>query len=85
MYHKVPVISTDVGGIPEAIEHNINGLLSPKHNPSALANNIKTLMKNNELQKSFVAISHDKLHKKFTTFTMAQKTLEIYKTILEHG
>jgi len=30
-YHKTPVISTNVGGIPEIVDHNINGLMAPMH------------------------------------------------------
>ncbi len=85
MYHKTPVISTNVGGIPEAIEHNINGLLSPKHDPISLANHVKHLTNDLELQKSFVDISYKKLIQNFTTQTMAQKTLAIYKTILNNA
>ncbi|GAA4270869.1 glycosyltransferase family 4 protein [Aquimarina gracilis] len=85
MYHKVPVISTNVGGIPEAIEHNVNGLLSPKHNPAALADHVKSLASDEQLQKTFIEISYEKLLQNFTTETMAQKTLDIYKTILNHA
>jgi glycosyltransferase involved in cell wall biosynthesis len=40
MAHGVPVIATAVGGVPELIEHNVNGLLVPSHNPAALASAI---------------------------------------------
>ncbi len=83
MYHKIPVISTDVGGIPEAIEHKINGLLSPKHDPMSLANHVKHLADDQELQKTFVDTSYEKLNQNFTTHTMAKQTLEVYKNNIQ--
>ena len=34
---NVPVISTDVTGIPELVEHERTGLLVPQHDPDAIA------------------------------------------------
>ena len=35
--HQTPVITTRVGGLPEAVAHEITGLLVPPENPTALA------------------------------------------------
>jgi glycosyltransferase involved in cell wall biosynthesis len=40
MGHGVPVVATAVGGVPELVEHNVNGLLVPSHDPAALASAI---------------------------------------------
>ncbi len=83
MYHKVPVISTNVGGIPEAIEHDINGLLAPVYDSKTLTDHIITLSKDPQLQEEFIQKSYEKLMKNFTTSAMAKQTLEVYKTILD--
>ena len=36
MAARLPVISTPLGGIPEMIEHEINGELVPEHDPAAI-------------------------------------------------
>src|SRR5881398_2206453 len=36
MSARLPVISTPLGGIPEMIEHEINGELVPEHDPAAI-------------------------------------------------
>ena len=82
MYHKVPVISTNVGGIPEIIEHDINGLLSNKHDDLTLCRHIIELIKSPEKQHDFVEKSYYKLTESFTTARMAEQTLEIYKQII---
>ncbi len=81
-YHKTPVISTDVGGIPEIIDQDINGLLSPMHTPESLSKHIIELSENSLKQKSFVDKGYEKLISKFTTANMAQQTLEVYKNIM---
>ncbi len=82
-YHKKPVISTDVGGIPEIIEDGINGLLTPKHSPELLSEKIIHLFKNETLIDQFTSISYEKLMRKFLASTMAEKMLEEYKLIVK--
>ncbi|WP_378187144.1 glycosyltransferase family 4 protein [Aquimarina sp. W85] len=85
LYHKTPVISTDVGGIPEVIQNNFNGLLSPMHEPEKLAQHIVNLSDNKELQSTFTENGYIKLINTFTTQNMASQTLQVYKNILQHG
>ena len=44
MANRLPVISTRLSGIPEVIEHNVNGLLVPPNNSEALAAAIAKLL-----------------------------------------
>ncbi len=81
-WHKVPVASTNVGGIPEFITHNENGLLSPKKDAVKLAENIAVLLANPDLGKTFAARSHEKLQPKFTAEYMARETLQEYRKVL---
>ena len=81
-YHEVPVISTAVGGIPEVIEHKINGLLSPVYNHESLTENILFLMENPQLITTFAKISREKLLGNFTTEIMARETLRKYKNVI---
>lgn len=81
-YHKKPVISTNVGGISEILQDEINGLLSSKQNPEMLSEKIIYLFNNKELGEKFVTISYQKLITNYTASVMAQKTLKEYKNIL---
>ena len=42
----VPVVATDVTGIPELVEDGRTGLIVPQHDPAALARAIRCLMEN---------------------------------------
>lgn len=44
MAMKLPVVSTRISGIPELIEHGVNGLLVPQKDPEALAAAIARLL-----------------------------------------
>lgn len=81
-YHKVPVVSTNVGGIPEFIEDGYNGLLCNKEDAVALAGNIEILLEDKEKATNFALRSYVKLIPGFTSEFMAQATLqEYYKAI----
>jgi colanic acid/amylovoran biosynthesis glycosyltransferase len=43
MTSGLPVIATNHGGIPEAVEHGISGLLTPEGDPTALAQSLLSL------------------------------------------
>lgn len=80
-YHKTPVISTHVGGIPEIIEDGVNGFLAPMHDPKHLSNHILNLATNKNLTQQFIEISHSKLLEHYTTAKMAKETLKVYKKV----
>jgi len=84
MFHRVPLISTNVGGIPEIIEDKKTGLLAPMHDYKTLSNHIVSLSENTQLQKEFTDKGYQKLIEKYTTTNMAKQTLEIYKEIIEN-
>jgi len=74
----IPTITTNVGGNPEIIQHNKNGLLIPPANPTILSNNILKLLKNKNLQQQFTKESLLQINN-FTLHAMLQQTKEIYE------
>ena len=51
MAMEMPVISTDISGIPELIQDQINGLLVPEKNAAAMADAIERLLKDQALRQ----------------------------------
>ena len=82
MYYRVPVVSTNVGGITEVIENKKNGFLTPAHDHKALATHVLKLIENKELRKTFTKSSRETIEAQFTSQSMVLKTLEIYKQVI---
>lgn len=51
MAYGCPIVSTNVGGIPELIRDGVNGLLCPPENPQCLAEKLNLLIEDAELRK----------------------------------
>lgn len=81
-YYKTPVISTNVGGIPEIITDGENGFITEPHNPALLADKLIALQNNREIGEKFVERSHKIFLKNFSARKMAENTLAEYKKVL---
>lgn len=54
MANGLPVVASDVGGIPYLIENMKNGVLVPPGNPEAIARAVRTIVENDDLRKDLV-------------------------------
>ena len=78
-YLKTPVVATNVGGIPEIITHNENGILVPPNEPENLVTAINNILTNRELQDKLVENAHDYIIKNFTWEVLLPKYIELYE------
>lgn len=85
LYHKTPVVTTNVGGIPEIIEHNYNGLLAEKGDFKGLAQHVMRLLQDPALAMKFTKRGYERLMPKYTSENMAKETLEVYQNILKNS
>ena len=67
----IPVIATDVGGVPEVIDDGINGIIIPPRNVDALAKAILLLMNNQELRTKIAKNGERRYITHFTAEKMA--------------
>jgi glycosyltransferase involved in cell wall biosynthesis len=74
----LPIAATNVGGNPELIQDNINGLLAESKNPENLAKKIEILIKNPNLKKQFGEEARKKMENEFTLEKMVKETINIY-------
>lgn len=77
-----PIVSTDVGGIPEAIKHRENGMLVKPGDEDTLAENIMEVISNDDLARTLGAAARRTVVESFTVEKMVNKTEAIYKKIL---
>ena len=77
-----PVIGTRVGGIPEIIEHGVNGLLVDYGDVDNLKRSIAEILNNNLLREEIIQGGHDTINSKFRVETYQGKLENIYDTLL---
>lgn len=78
---KVPVVSTDAGGIPEIVQHEQTGLLAPIGDSEQLAREVIRLYRDRALRQQLSTAAHafvQKLDKRNTS----RKTIEIYQEVI---
>jgi glycosyltransferase involved in cell wall biosynthesis len=78
MLAEIPIIATEVGGIPEMIENKVNGLLIQPKNSQQLAEKINYLINNPEKARSMVQQARKKVITEFNLEKMVQKTKKVY-------
>ena len=77
----IPVISTNVGGIPEIITHEYNGLLSDDKDVKAMARNIEKLLRDSKLYTHMSINCKQFIDKNFTGEEIYKKWENIYSKI----
>ena len=77
-----PVVATRAGGIPEAVQDGITGLLVPPRDPQALADAVRYLLCHPEHVKAFGRAGRQRVEHYFTVEQMVCRTLEVYERVL---
>lgn len=73
----LPVIATNVGGIPEVVDEA--GIIVPSKNGRALADALKKLIDSPELRASYAAQLHERALTEFKVERMNEQTLALYR------
>ena len=81
-YFKIPVVATNVGGIPELITDNSTGILVPSENPSKLITAINKILSDSKLSNSLSAEAYDFIIKNMTWKKILPKYLDFYENLL---
>lgn len=79
----VPVIATNVGGNPEAIEDGVSGFLTPPGDAGAIAEKALLILDNPDMGKEIGEKARRRIADSFTIEVTAKKTIDLYKTILQ--
>jgi len=77
-YLKIPVIATNVGGIPEIVKNNETGILIDSENSSDMITTINTLLEDPKLQKKLTDNAYDFILKNFSWEILLPKYLDLY-------
>jgi glycosyltransferase involved in cell wall biosynthesis len=80
---EIPVIATNVGGLPEIIDENINGLLVPPGDQLALTNAILALLSDEKKRKQMGKEARKKFLNEFTSVKMTEGILSVYQKAIK--
>ncbi|ACL71028.1 glycosyltransferase family 4 protein [Halothermothrix orenii] len=78
----VPVIGTEVGGIPQIIENHVNGVLVPPKNSIKLADAIVSILQDNKERDIYSVNAREFVKENYSWIRVAKDTLDVYKKIL---
>jgi len=85
MAHRLPVISTLVGGIPEVVKNGENGILVPKEGPGSLSEAILRLLNNRELLENLSKNAYEFVKRYYSIETYTKNLLGLYRRIFEEN
>jgi glycosyltransferase involved in cell wall biosynthesis len=78
----LPIVATNVNGIPEAIEHNESGLLVAPFSPEQLASAVERLMQNPSEMQRLGSNARERVVQHFSKGAFNHKLSNIYKNEL---
>ena len=77
----VPVVASDVGGLPEIIRHGENGLLVD-NTPQAIAAAVRQLLENPDFARRLGDAARRTVMERFTVDHLVRRTMEVYREVL---
>lgn len=78
MSYKIPIIASNVGGIPEQIDNKKGGLLIENSDIDSLVDKIQLLARDKELQQKYANYSFNKLKITFSVNRMKKEIFDLY-------
>ena len=82
-YLNVPVIGTNVGGIPELIKNNETGIIIPPENPSTLADAVNELLSDKEKAQKLATNGNTFVKNNMTWDVILPKYVQFYEDLLK--
>ena len=82
MVSAVPVVSTDISGISELVEHAQNGLLVEQRNTDALADAMELLLLRSDLRRRLAGNGRETVLRRFTLQASAQHVYRVLSKVV---
>jgi len=83
MAFGVPPVVTHVGGLPDVVVHESNGLLVPPHDVEALADAVVRLLSEQELRRRVIDNLAREAGSTYSWRSIAARTVEVYSQLAE--
>jgi glycosyltransferase involved in cell wall biosynthesis len=83
MASGIPVIGSEVGGIPELIRHGETGLLFQPGDPDSLAESIFRLIEEENLRQNLKTKAFQEIKRKYTWEKISEELIHKYQSLLD--
>lgn len=81
----IPVVSTNVGGIPEVIEHGRTGLLAPARNDEILASHLRVFWQCPDQRRELAESGCHRAIEHYSLKQMHQQYVDVYESLLSRS
>lgn len=81
-YHRVPVVATGAGGIPEIVRHEETGMIASISNSGEAARHVETVLSQPQLHGELSENGYRLVNEEFKSSRMAEETLAVYTKVL---
>lgn len=78
----VPIVATAVGGIPEAVEDGVTGVLVPAGDSEALGQAMRSLLADRSLREQLGRAGAERVRRVFSVELMVEANLAVYRELL---
>jgi glycosyltransferase involved in cell wall biosynthesis len=78
-----PCVATNVGGVPEVVEHGVTGYIVPPRDSAALAGAICRLLNDSGLRQQLGQAGRERIANHFSIAHMREQTLLVYRQLLK--
>ena len=85
MASGLPVVASNVGGIPEIISNNKDGILIEPGNPYQLTKSVLNILHDRQLASQIAINARNKVQQYFNSEKMASATKEFYYKVLNNA
>jgi glycosyltransferase involved in cell wall biosynthesis len=83
MLFKVPVLATDVGGIPDIVKNGVTGYLVPPGDVQSLKNGMEKMLNNPEKTREMAEEGYKLVHEKYSARRMAKDYSRLYDSMID--
>jgi glycosyltransferase involved in cell wall biosynthesis len=81
----VPIVTSDVGGLTEIVEHERTGVLVYPQNPSSLSWGVNRVLSDKDFSRWIVKNAKNKIQKIYSWDAVAVKTIKVFEKSCERG
>lgn len=79
------VVATEVGGVPDLVEHGKTGLLVPPKDPKALSTAMEALLGDPERRREMGRLGRETVYPKYSDTALVDRMDRLYSSLLQAG